>query len=322
MVHASTDAAPNDSTHITAHASMHVTADGKLVIKNELRTFSLQNSIRARTFEKTNRRTYTTLLSSPHSLKSKLSNQSTLLIMKTRKKTAQDNDEGATSPSVNVEPDPSTTTVTKSLTIRLGPLVRKSPQSALNAVDGGSHQHLKHGRSNSDADTEVTVPNVHQPSAKRMKNSNTTLPVEGRRKATCDSRSRVIPPRSPLSQRTNRVINPGAPDQKRAQRTSEEVAAAAKQKENLRLELEELERKKIQTMADMHRALEEEERLDDTTAIWHITDLAESKTNPGDNDVVITTSNRGSEEENVEMSNNSDELEALVKMVCITLMQR
>jgi hypothetical protein len=104
------------------------------------------------------------------------------LIMKTRTKAAQDNDEGITSPSVNVGPNPSVTS--KLLTIKLGPLTQKSsPQSALNAVDGGSHQHPKHGHSDSDADTEVTVPNLCQPSAKRTKNSNTTSPVKSGQKA-------------------------------------------------------------------------------------------------------------------------------------------
>ncbi|KAF8477617.1 hypothetical protein DFH94DRAFT_683323 [Russula ochroleuca] len=191
--------------------------------------------------------------------------------MKTRTKAAQDNDEGITSPSVNVGPNPSVTS--KLLTIKLGPLTQKSsPQSALNAVDGGSHQHPKHGHSDSDADTEVTVPNLCQPSAKRTKNSNTTSPVKS------------------------------APDQKQAQHTPEEMATATKQTEDLRLRQEAAEKKKIQMLVEMEAAQEEEECLEETTAVWNLTDLAESKENPkaGDNNVTMTTS----KEESIEKNNN------------------
>jgi hypothetical protein len=61
----------------------------------------------------------------------------------------------------------------------------------------------------------------------------------------------VVPPRSPLPNRINRVVNPGRPDAKRAKRTSAEVTAAAKRKEVLRQEIAEHERRKIQALAEI-----------------------------------------------------------------------
>lgn len=85
-----------------------------------------------------------------------------------------------------------------------------------------------------------------------------------------------VPPRSPLPSRTNRVVNPGAPDKKRTKRTSEETAAAAEQKNKLKLELEQIEREKIRMLAEMEEVEEQEQRDEEEMRIKDIVDLAES----------------------------------------------
>lgn len=234
--------------------------------------------------------------------------------MRTRKETALDNDKGVTSPLVNARPNPSTTI--KPLVIKLKPLTQKSAsQSALDAVDMSSHHHPKHGHSDGDDDVDVSGANICQPSAKRTKTSNMTSPVKSSHSAAGRPHPRIILPRSPLPLRVNRVINPGAPDQKRVQRTSEEVAAAAKKREDGRLKLESLEREKIRMLAEMEAADEEEERSDERMAIRDITDLAGSKenTNAGDYDAIVTSS----EEESIEVQPKGP-----AKMVRSTLMRK
>jgi hypothetical protein len=65
--------------------------------------------------------------------------------------------------------------------------------------------------------------------------------------------------------RQKRVVNPGAPDQKRPRRSRIEVKAAADRKEQLKKELKELNERKIQAMAEIEAQEEmedeEEERL-------------------------------------------------------------
>ena len=65
--------------------------------------------------------------------------------------------------------------------------------------------------------------------------------------------------------RQKRVVNPGAPDQKRPRRSGIEVKAAADRKEQLKKELKELNERKIQAMAEIEAQEEmedeEEERL-------------------------------------------------------------
>jgi hypothetical protein len=65
--------------------------------------------------------------------------------------------------------------------------------------------------------------------------------------------------------RQKRVLNPGAPDQKRSRRSGIEVKAAADRKEQLKNELKELNERKIQAMAEIEAQEEmedeEEERL-------------------------------------------------------------
>lgn len=243
--------------------------------------------------------------------------------MKTCQKTAIDKDEGITSPLLDVGPESNPSISTEPLAIDPGPPTQKSapaaapqgPQPILDANHGSSHQQPKHSRSDSGADAEVSAPILFQPPVKRTK-ANPTSPVRSSSNATGRShRSRIIiPPRSPLPQRINRVINPGAPDKKRAQRTSEEVAAAAKKKEHLRLQLERLEREKIQMMAEMELEEVEADRLEEGMAIRNITDLAGSKA-AGDDDVTMTAS------EDTEKGDD-DESEGPAKKVCSTLMSK
>jgi hypothetical protein len=64
-------------------------------------------------------------------------------------------------------------------------------------------------------------------------NSDVEMPVSPSPKRTARHQI-VVPARSPLPARSNRVTNPGAPDQRRARRTSAEVAAANKAKMDLK----------------------------------------------------------------------------------------
>jgi hypothetical protein len=59
--------------------------------------------------------------------------------------------------------------------------------------------------------------------------------------------------------RQKRVVNPGAPDQKRPRRTGIEVKAAADRKEQLKKELKKLNERKIQAMAE----IEAQEEIED-----------------------------------------------------------
>lgn len=207
-----------------------------------------------------------------------------------RKKTAPDNNEGVTSPSMNLEPhSPITTT----------------------------QQHPKHSRSDSDTNAEVSASDLCQQSAKRTK-LNTPSPDKNSHNVASRPRPRPRPVscRSPRPQRINRVINPGAPDQKRAQRTSEEVAAAAKQREKLALDLEKVEKAKVLMVVEMEKEDEEEERLEEMMAIRHITDLPEFKTSEdAEGDVTMSV-----EDEDEDAS--EDEPEAPAKTVCSRLIQK
>jgi hypothetical protein len=75
---------------------------------------------------------------------------------------------------------------------------------------------------------------------------------------------KVVPPRSPLPSRATRPVHPGAPDMVKSKRTSAEVTAAAERKAALQRQADELEQKKIDTLAEIELeeelAEEEEER--------------------------------------------------------------
>jgi len=171
-----------------------------------------------------------------------------------------------------------------------------------NAVDDSEipQQHPKRSRSRSDTD-EMVPASIIQPPAKKTKVSNNTSPVQ-RGGRVGNPGPKVMPPRSPLPLRDNRVVNPGAPDFKRKKRTSAEVAAAAQQKKKLRLELEQIEKDKIRMLAEMEAVEEDEERDEERMRIKDIADLAESHIDSEegmarDNDIVMADGEDGEDGE-------------------------
>src|SRR5271168_4956075 len=179
----------------------------------------------------------------------------------------------AADPTAKPRPKPRPKPVKK--TIASAPLA--SMPTLLNAVDDDSEipqLHPKRSRSRSDTD-ETTPASIVQPPAKKTKLSNNTLPVQ-RGGNVGNSGLKVLPPRSPLPFRASRVVKPGAPDIPRKKGTSAEVAAAAQQKKKLRLQLEQIEKDKIQMLAEMEAVEEEEERNEERIRIKDIADLAES----------------------------------------------
>jgi hypothetical protein len=100
-----------------------------------------------------------------------------------------------------------------------------------------------------------------QPNSKALEDTDIELsPPKASKKRN------VVPPRSPLPARINRVVNPGRPDAKRTKRTSAEVTAATKRKEDLRREIEEHDKRKIQALAEIElqeemEAAEEENNM-------------------------------------------------------------
>lgn len=193
-------------------------------------------------------------------------------------------DHGATSPLTDIESNPIPAT---DLPAKAQPNPEPNPVkepislSALDAIDKNTQllqPHPKRTRSRSGTDGTVpdgTVPDV-QPPAKKKK-TNTTSPVQRRNIGTSRSRAAGVPPRSPLPLRTNRVVNPGAPDKKNTRRTSAEVAAAAQQKKRLQLELERMEKEKIRMLAEMEAVEEEEQREEERVSIKDIADLEEPR---------------------------------------------
>ena len=196
---------------------------------------------------------------------------------------------------------------------------RSQPQSALDVVDETQHQHPKRGRSGSDSNTEIAESSgTHQPPTKRSKKTDTTSLVKLGGTSAGSLRIRLIPPRSPLPMRINRVVNPGAPDQKKVRQTSAAVTAAMELKEKLKLELEKMEGDKIRMLAEMEAAEEEEQQQEERMAIRDVADLAEISypniEGELDKDTVMTTS-----EEDIEIADCAmvlvDELESPVTPV-------
>ena len=155
---------------------------------------------------------------------------------------------------------------------------KNSNTPSLPVPDATDHpQHAtKRGRSKSDAD-ETEPTSTDQPPAKKKKGSNGTSPIK-HASSVGNSHLKVmpVPPRSPLPSRTNRVVNPGAPDKKRMKRTSTEMTVAAQQKEKLKLELARMEKEKIRMLAEMEEVEEQEQREEEGMRIKDIADLAES----------------------------------------------
>ena len=73
--------------------------------------------------------------------------------------------------------------------------------------------------------------------------------------------SKAVPPRDPLPPRTNRNNHPGIIDLPRSKRTPAEVVAATKRKATLQRQVEDLERRRIEMLAEMElqEELQEEE---------------------------------------------------------------
>jgi hypothetical protein len=179
-------------------------------------------------------------------------------------------------------------------------------------ADETPHLRSKRGHSRSIADETVPA-SIIQPPAKKTKISNITSPVQ----RGGNVGAKAVPRRSPRPLRTNRVVNPGAPDKKRNKRTSEEVAAAAKQKRNLRLELEQMEREKIRMLAEME-AVEEEEELDEERMgikdFKDIANLAESQPE-ADSETDTQYSKAGDGDNDIVMADNEEVDDALVEAV-------
>jgi hypothetical protein len=235
---------------------------------------------------------------------------------------AANQDQDATSPQALTDIQSNHLSSTEQLIIKTRPKPKPvnipPPRSGLNAADETQHQRPKRGRSGSDTDIErmeATEPTcTHQPPTKRSKKADVASPVKH---GAGSFRLKLIPPRSPLPVRINRVVNPGAPDQKRGRRTSASVTAAMQRKEHLKSELEKMERDKIRMLAEMEASEEEEQRQEERMVIRDVTDLAESYPDiegEPDNDHVMADS-----EEDIEKTEYAvapvDELEGPIKMV-------
>ena len=75
----------------------------------------------------------------------------------------------------------------------------------------------------------------------------------------CARAKKVIPSRSPLPKRVNRVVDPAKPDMPQAKRTLAVVAAAEAKKSKLLRRLEELDKQNKLTLAEMELNEEDEE---------------------------------------------------------------
>jgi hypothetical protein len=235
-------------------------------------------------------------------------------------KKLSEQDDDATSPVMDAESNPS---LDAGPTTNPRPKPRPKPakkpiapsvlDAALDAVDDPDTQHQPPKRGRSMSDTDMIQP---EPPAKKSKTSNTTSPKKlgGSEK----SRFKGLPPRSPLPIRTNRVVNPGAPDMKRNKRTTAEVTVASQQKITLQNKLKEMERDKIRLLAQMEAVEEEEQRNEERKRIKNIADLAESHVGSEteaqngmgvitrDNDIVEMADGDGFEE--VDEADNQSEL--------------
>lgn len=236
---------------------------------------------------------------------------------------ATNQDQDATSPQALTDIQSNHLTSTEQLITKPRPKPKQKqvniplPRSELDAADETQHQRPKRGRSGSDADaerTEAMEPTcTHQPPAKRPKKTDVASPV----KHGAGLRQKLIPPRSPLPVRINRVVNPGAPDQKRGRRTSASVTAAMRRKEELKLELEKMEKDKIRMLAEMEATEEEEQQQEERMVIRDVTDLAESYPDiegEPDKDHVMADSEGDIEKTECAVA-PVDELEAPIKMV-------
>ncbi|KAJ7687364.1 hypothetical protein B0H17DRAFT_1203613 [Mycena rosella] len=93
-----------------------------------------------------------------------------------------------------------------------------------------------------------------------------------KRKAPTAKATAAVPACSLLPACVNRVVNPGAPDQRRCNRTSEEVMAAASRKEAMRQEIAELEKLRMTKLVEMELEEEEEDEEEESFLIKNVAD--------------------------------------------------
>lgn len=111
-----------------------------------------------------------------------------------------------------------------------------------------------------------------EPPAKKLKASDqnkgatSSMPSGKRGKVT-------VPPRSPPPVRSNRVVNPGAPDQKNTRRTSAQVAADKKRKDELQRDLDAFAQRQIEILAEMEAEQEMADKAEDRDAIRTLADV-------------------------------------------------
>ncbi|KAH9177894.1 hypothetical protein EDB89DRAFT_1901994 [Lactarius sanguifluus] len=109
---------------------------------------------------------------------------------------------------------------------------------------------------------------IVEPVGKKPKVGVCTAPENPRVKI-----KKPIPPRSPLPQRTNRVVQPAKPDMPRPKRTSAQVAAAEAEKVNLLRRLEELEKEKKLALAELGLNEEAQDAVEERKFVRHFKDL-------------------------------------------------
>lgn len=117
--------------------------------------------------------------------------------------------------------------------------------------DGASeHEHAP----NSVASKKVKVANAARddPPPAQGNTSGDSIPVIPKRK------TKVVAPRDPLPDRSNRVVNPGAIDKPRPRRTPKQVVDDETRKEKLMQRLAEIEQEKLELAAQMELDEEEE----------------------------------------------------------------
>ena len=115
--------------------------------------------------------------------------------------------------------------------------------------------------------------------------SKAAEPVEKKQKTTpqptagnsSNQAKNTLPPRSLLPHRTNRNIHPGKSSMPRPKRTSAEVAEAKAKEAELLRKLEELDKQKIEVLAEMEVDEEEKDIEEEETAIRHLNDLQDSE---------------------------------------------
>ncbi|KAH9011665.1 hypothetical protein EDB84DRAFT_1647130 [Lactarius hengduanensis] len=119
---------------------------------------------------------------------------------------------------------------------------------------------------------EDSATQIVEPVGKKPKVGVHTAPESPRVKT-----KKPIPPRSPLPQRINRVVQPGKPVMPRPKRTSAEVAAAQAEKVKLSQEAEELDKQNKLALAEMELNEEAQDAVEERMAVRHLADLRYSE---------------------------------------------